>query len=129
MAARRSRTIPVTPQAVSNGSLSRKAYAFTCAAHVMNTATATATSTSSTHRPMPAAAFSEIAAPGRSLSAASKSSAAGESNAQQRRQRELRRGRLPQRQIVRRLLHGHARSGAADSAGAGSGSPSSSFNK
>ena len=28
--------------------------------------------------------------------------------AQQRRQRELRRGRLPQRQIVRRLLHGHA---------------------
>jgi len=78
-AARRSRTMPVTPQAVSNGSLSRKAYAFTCAAHVMNTATATATSTISTHRPMPAAAFSEIAAPGRSLSAASKSSAAGES--------------------------------------------------
>lgn len=64
-AARRSRTMPVTPQAVSNGSLSRKAYAFTCAAHVMNTATAAATSTSSTHRPMPAAAFSEIAAPGR----------------------------------------------------------------
>ena len=78
-AARRSRTMPVTPQAVSNGSVSRKAYAFTCAAHVMNTATAAATSTSSTHRPMPAAAFSERAAPGRSLSAASKSSATGES--------------------------------------------------
>ena len=78
-AARRSRTMSDTPEAVANGSVSRKAYAFTCAAHVMNTATAAATSTSSTHRPMPAAACSEMAAPGRSLSAASKSSATGES--------------------------------------------------
>lgn len=103
-----SRTIPVTPQAVSNGSLSRKAYAFTCAAHVMNTATATATSTISTHSPMPAAAFSEIAAPGRSLSAASKSSAAGESTHSSVASASFGAGRLPLRQIVRRLLHGHA---------------------
>ena len=68
---RRSFTMPLTPYSVSKGTFSRKSKSRTLAAQVRNSATPIATSTSSTHRPIPAAAFSEMPNRANSLMAAS----------------------------------------------------------